>query len=58
MSYASMVAGLKFPLLVLVTTDPALAQIAWPFYAFVGSVVAVYMGSSAWESITINRSGA
>ena len=57
MAYASILAGLAFPLMLMVTTDPVLAQIAWPFYAFVGSVVAVYTGSSAWESININRSG-
>ena len=57
MAYTAAVAGLSFPLLLLAVESADLSPIAWPFYAFVGSIVGLYIGSSAWESIKINTSG-
>jgi hypothetical protein len=39
-----MLAGIGFPLLLLVTESPQLGLIAGPFYIFVGAVVGAYIG--------------
>ena len=57
MAWLSLITGLMYPLMVLVTDSSLLADIAWPFYALCGSVVGVYIGTSAWETISISRSG-
>ena len=44
MAWFSMIAGLLFPLLLLVTESPQLGAIAAPFYIFVGGIVAAYFG--------------
>ena len=46
MAWASLIAGLLFPLLVLFTGSAELSEIAVPFYAFVGMVVTVYIGGA------------
>jgi len=46
MAWASLVAGLLFPLLILFTGSTELSEIAVPFYAFVGMVVTVYIGGA------------
>lgn len=46
MAWASLIAGLLFPLLVLFTGSTELSEIAVPFYAFVGMVVTVYIGGA------------
>ena len=43
MAWLSMLAGLLFPLLLLVTESAQLGQIATPFYVFVGMVVTSYI---------------
>ena len=57
MAYMSLAAALLYPLLMLVTDSGLLADIAWPFYALCGSVLGAYIGTSAWETISISRSG-
>lgn len=57
LTYAVVAAALLYPLLLLVTVDPVVRDLAWPFYAFCGSIACAYMGTTAWESISINRSG-
>jgi hypothetical protein len=49
MAYASMVAGLAFPMLLLVTESDQLGAIAGPFYVFVGAVVGAYLGFATWD---------
>lgn len=44
MAWACMWASLIYPLLALTADGGTLAQIAVPFYAFTGAVVAVYIG--------------
>jgi hypothetical protein len=44
MAWASVGAGLGFPVLVLFTESSQLGAIAGPFYVFVGTVVAAYVG--------------
>lgn len=44
MAWLSMLAGLVFPLLILVTESPTLGEIAMPFYVFVSAVVGSYIG--------------
>jgi hypothetical protein len=44
MAWISMIAGLLFPMLLLVTESDQLGAIAAPFYVFVGGVVAAYIG--------------
>jgi hypothetical protein len=46
MAWLSMLAGLLFPLLILVTESAQLGQIAPPFYVFVGMVVTAYIGGA------------
>lgn len=49
MTWWSLIAGLLFPLLILVTESQQLGAIAGPFYLFVGSVVSAYMGFAVWD---------
>jgi uncharacterized membrane protein YiaA len=44
MAWASLVAGLVFPLLLWVTDSDQLGAVAGPFYVFVGAVVGAYIG--------------
>ena len=44
MAWASLLAGLGFPLLLLATESPQLGAVAGPFYIFVGAVVGAYIG--------------
>jgi hypothetical protein len=44
MAWVSLVAGLSFPLLLLVTDSKQLGDIAMPFYMFVSAVVGAYIG--------------
>lgn len=43
MAWASLIAGLAFPALLLFTKSTALGDIAFPFYSFVGMVVSAYI---------------
>ena len=44
MAWASLVAGLVFPVLLLFTESSQLGSVAGAFYLFVGSVVGAYIG--------------
>ncbi len=44
MAYASMFAGLAFPILLLITDNNQLGTIAGPFYIFCGAIVSAYLG--------------
>ena len=44
MAWLSLIAGLCFPLLLLVTDSQQLKDIATPFYMFVSAVVGSYIG--------------
>jgi hypothetical protein len=55
MAWLSMLAGLLFPLLILSTESPTLGQIAAPFYVFVGSVVAAYIGFATYDDTHSNN---
>lgn len=43
MAWASLIAGLAFPALLLFTKSTALGDIAFPFYSFIGMVVSAYI---------------
>jgi hypothetical protein len=49
MAWLSMLAGLVFPLLILVSESPTLGTIAMPFYLFVSAVVGSYMGFATMD---------
>ena len=49
MAWASMVAGLVFPLLILVSESPNLGTVAMPFYLFVTGIVGAYIGFSTLD---------
>lgn len=51
MAWLSMLAGLVFPLLILVSESPVLGTIAMPFYFFVSAVVGSYMGFATMDDI-------
>jgi hypothetical protein len=44
MAWASLIAGMAYPLLLWVTDSDQLGAVAGPFYIFVGAVVGAYMG--------------
>ena len=44
MAWASLAAGLAYPVLTLFTESPQLGVIAPPFYLFVSAVVGAYIG--------------
>lgn len=46
MAWLSMLAGLMFPLLLLVTDSAQLSHVASPFYLFVGMIVTAYIGGA------------
>jgi len=49
MAWLSLIAGLFYPLLVLVTDSPELGSIAMYFYLFVSSVVGAYIGFATMD---------
>jgi len=51
MAWISMLAGIGFPLLLLVTESPQLGLIAGPFYIFIGAVVGAYIGCATWDDL-------
>ena len=55
MAWASLVAGLVFPLLLLVTDSAQLGSVAGAFYLFVGSVVGAYIGFSTVDDKWTNN---
>lgn len=54
MAWAALVAGLAFPVLLLLTQSDQLGALAGPFYVFVGAVVGAYIGFATvddkWQS--------
>jgi hypothetical protein len=44
MAWAALIAGLGYPLLLLLTDSDQLGALAGPFYVFVGTVVGAYIG--------------
>ena len=51
MAWLSLIAGLGFPLLILFTESAQLGIVAGAFYAFVGTVVAAYIGFATWDDV-------
>lgn len=51
MAWVSMLAGLAFPLLLLVTESDQLGAIAAAFYVFVGAVVGAYIGFATYDDV-------
>jgi hypothetical protein len=49
MAWASLCAGLAYPLLVLFTESDQLGAIAAAFYVFVSAVVGAYIGFATWD---------
>jgi hypothetical protein len=55
MAWASLLAGLGFPLLLLATESPQLGAVAGPFYIFVGAVVGAYIGFATAEDMNTDK---
>lgn len=55
MAYASLVGGLLFPFLVIVSSSDQLGAVAGAFYIFVGAVVGAYVGFATlddkWQEV-------
>jgi len=49
MAWASLIAGLLFPLLLLWSQSDQLGAVAGAFYVFVGAVVSSYIGWASWD---------
>ena len=54
MAWLSLIAGLLFPLLLLVTESEQLGAVATSFYMFVTGVVASYIGFATWDDVKIH----
>jgi hypothetical protein len=44
MAWIAMSCGCVYPIFALLTGSPHVAEIAWPFYSFIGLVVGAYVG--------------
>ncbi|TQE96896.1 MAG: hypothetical protein FKY71_16380 [Spiribacter salinus] len=55
MAYLCLSGSLLYPLLILATDSKTLADMAWTFYGFTGSVVAMYTGATIVESFRAVR---
>ncbi len=55
MAWASLIASLAFPLLLLWSASDQLGAVAGPFYAFTGAVVAAYIGFSTAEHMNSDK---
>ena len=55
MAWLALAGGVIYPVLLLVTDSDVLANLAWPYFAFCGSVVGAYVGTAAWETISISK---
>jgi len=44
MAWLSVLAGMSFPALLLVTESDQLGELAWPFYTFISAVAGAYIG--------------
>jgi hypothetical protein len=56
MAWASLVAGLAYPLLLWVTDSDQIGSVAGPFYVFVTGVVASYIGWATWDDVKHDES--
>lgn len=54
MAWLALVAGLTYPLLVLVTDSTQLKDIATPFYMFVSAIVGAYIGFATVDDKWMN----
>jgi hypothetical protein len=44
MAWIALLCGCVYPVFALLTGSPHLAEIAWPFYTFIGAIVGAYVG--------------
>ena len=51
MAWATLIAALTYPLLILGTESDQLGAMAMPFYAFCGAVMAAYFGFATQDDI-------
>lgn len=56
MAWAALIAGLAFPLLLIFSASEQLGVVAGAFYAFVGAVVAAYIGFATYDDVQSDRS--
>lgn len=52
MAWLSLLAGLLYPVLVLLTDSANIVGIAAHFYLFVGAIVSSYIGFATWDDRT------
>ena len=57
MAWASTLASLLFPILILFTDSAQLGAIAAPFYVFTGAVVGAYIGFATYDDKNSRQSG-
>lgn len=51
MAWLALLAGLLFPILLLLTDSDQLGSVAGAFYVFVTGVVASYIGFATWDDV-------
>ena len=51
MAWLSLMAGLAFPCLLLLTDSPQIGIIAGAFYSFAGAVVVAYVGFATYDDV-------
>lgn len=49
MAWLALIGGLLYPLLIWLTESDQVGSVAGPFYVFVSSVVAAYIGFATWD---------
>lgn len=55
MAWASLIAGLTFPILLLYTESDQLGAVAGAFYVFVGAVVSAYIGFATYDDVNLSK---
>jgi di/tricarboxylate transporter len=55
MAWASLIAGLLFPLLLLWSQSDQLGAVAGAFYVFVSAVVGAYIGFASWDDVSTDK---
>jgi len=51
MAWLALLAGLAYPVLLLLTESDQVAGVAMPFYTFVTGVLASYFGWATWDDV-------
>ena len=55
MSWLALIAGLLFPLILLISESEQVGAIATPFYLFVTGVISSYIGFATWDDVSHDK---